>query len=216
MYRRWRSDTTAPRIRSRIAPLKDSTPTNRIAAFCLVWLALALLTGAGTAAAEERILSFHSEIEVDQDGCVVHFRGAVTLNAVEAAVASLREHPEFRGELPTIWDFSGAEGGGLDPEGEHREPAATRPLPRALASLLPPAGGEAFHHDLAMLGELDGIADEVDDDLAHPNGITEKGVGHIGGDMEGELDTLLARADAQGLQRAPERVTEAEGNVLQR
>ena len=40
--------------------------------------------------------------------------------------------------------------------------------------------------------ELDGIADQVDQDLAQTRGVAEQGVRHIGRDMAGELEALLA------------------------
>jgi len=71
MFRRWSSENTAPREYKPISPLKHSAPTIPVTMFRLAWLALALLAGAGIAAAEERILSFHSEIEVDEDGSMM-------------------------------------------------------------------------------------------------------------------------------------------------
>jgi hypothetical protein len=111
-----------------------------------------------------------TEIDVDRDGAVVHFRGVVTLEAVEAAVAALRDHADFRPELPTIWDFSGARGGGLEPDqmrrlarstGDHRR-GGGRPRVAVIvpersnfggARMFSSLGADAIHVDLGIFRE---------------------------------------------------------------
>jgi hypothetical protein len=112
----------------------------------------------------------NTEIEVDQNGAVVHFRSEVTLEAVEAAVAALRQHPDFRPDLPTIWDFSGARGGGLDPDqmrrlarsaGDHRRgggrPRVAVVVPEQSnfggARMFSSLGADAIHVELGIFRE---------------------------------------------------------------
>jgi len=111
-----------------------------------------------------------TEIEVDQDLAVVHFRDEVTLEAVESAVAALCSHADFRPDLPTIWDFSSALGGGLDRyqmrrlalnAGEHRR-GAGRPRVAVVAPkrsnfggarMFSTVGADAIHVDLGIFRE---------------------------------------------------------------
>ena len=51
--------------------------------------------------------------------------------------------------------------------------------------------------DLALLGELDGVADQVDQDLAQPAGVADQRVGDIGGDPAGQLQALGVRRSAR-------------------
>jgi hypothetical protein len=67
-----------------------------------------------------------------------------------------------------------------------------------------------LHHDLAAHRELDGIADQVDQDLAQTRGVAQQGVRHIVGDMAGELEPFLAGPEAEGLHRVVQRVAQAE------
>ena len=46
-------------------------------------------------------------------------------------------------------------------------------------------------HDLAPLGELDGVAHQVDDDLAEAVGVAREGIGHVGRDVVGQLQPFL-------------------------
>ena len=48
-------------------------------------------------------------------------------------------------------------------------------------------------HDLAALGELDRVADQVDEDLPQPARVADEGVGHVGGDLAGQLQPLRVR-----------------------
>ena len=54
-------------------------------------------------------------------------------------------------------------------------------------------------HDLAALGELDGVADQVDQDLAQPAGSPTRAVGHVGGDVAGQLQALARGRAGQRL-----------------
>ena len=71
------------------------------------------------------------------------------------------------------------------------------------------------HGDLAPLGELAGVADEVDKDLAEASRVAHQGVRHVGGEPVGQLQTLLVHLRRQGLHRVAEGVPEAEGGRLQ-
>ncbi len=63
--------------------------------------------------------------------------------------------------------------------------------------------------DFAPLGELDRVADQVDQDLAQPAGVADQGVGHVGGDPAGQLQALGVRPQGQGLQGLVQRVAQA-------
>ena len=58
------------------------------------------------------------------------------------------------------------------------------------------------HADAAAFGELDGVAGEVDQDLPHPVGVAQQAQGHVLGDVEGDLDTLVLGAGRQQLDHA--------------
>ena len=53
--------------------------------------------------------------------------------------------------------------------------------------------------DAAFLGELDGVADEVGDDLAEPHGVGFNHLRHVGGDGGAKLDALGVGARRQKL-----------------
>ena len=63
--------------------------------------------------------------------------------------------------------------------------------------------------DFASLGELDGVADQVDQDLAQPAGVADQGVGDVGRDPAGQLESLGVGPQGQGLQGFIERVAQA-------
>ena len=50
---------------------------------------------------------------------------------------------------------------------------------RQTSSLRPATRCSTSHHHLAALGELDGVADQVDDDLPQPARVADQGVGHV-------------------------------------
>ena len=64
--------------------------------------------------------------------------------------------------------------------------------------------------DLAALGELDGVADQVDEDLAEPDRVADQAVGDVGGDLAGQLQALGVGPEGQRLQRVVEAVAEGE------
>ena len=66
--------------------------------------------------------------------------------------------------------------------------------------------------DLAGWGELDGVADQVDDDLAQTAGISHEVLGNVGRDVECEFQILFGRAAGHDLERVCEAVAEIEGN----
>jgi hypothetical protein len=51
-----------------------------------------------------------------------------------------------------------------------------------------------FDADVALLGELDGVASEIDEDLADARGVTKDEVRNVAVDGPSELETLLLRA----------------------
>ncbi len=69
--------------------------------------------------------------------------------------------------------------------------------------------------DLAALGELDGVADEVEDDLSEPARVADDGVGDVGRDVADQLEVFLVRAQGQRLHRALEVLAQTERRVLQ-
>ena len=73
----------------------------------------------------------------------------------------------------------------------------------------PPLGLDA-DDDLAPLGELDGVADEVDDHLAEPGGVAHQEVRDLGRDVAGQLEPLLVRPDPERLERVAQAVAQAE------
>ncbi len=78
------------------------------------------------------------------------------------------------------------------------------------------AQAEGFDGDAAMLGELDRIGDQIEQDLAQPPGIAAQAVGHIGLDEGGEIDALAMGARAMQLADALQQVGEVEVDGLQR
>ena len=90
-----------------------------------------------------------------------------------------------------------ADAGVRDQEAEHDGP-------RLLRLLLD------LHHHLAVLGELDRVAHEVDEDLPQPRRVAHQALGHVGGDAPGELEPLLVGPQAQRPQRVAERLPQVE------
>ena len=54
------------------------------------------------------------------------------------------------------------------------------------------------HNHFAPLGELDRIADQVEQDLAEPAGVTDQGVGHVLRHVADQLQSLFVSAHGQG------------------
>src|SRR5262245_57149888 len=65
-------------------------------------------------------------------------------------------------------------------------------------------------HHLTLIGELDGVADQVDDDLAQAAGVTDKIGGYVRPDRIGELELLSVCPDSQRLERIADDVMQAE------
>ena len=94
------------------------------------------------------------------------------------AGVGLLEGVEDRG-LPVLGDANPGVGDGEpQPDG-----AAGRVAGRAFGQL-------HIEHDLALLGELDRVADEVDDDLPQPAGVALHDLRHLQVDVAGQLQSL--------------------------
>jgi hypothetical protein len=74
-------------------------------------------------------------------------------------------------------------------------------------------GGDS-DENLAALGELDGIANQIKEHLAEAAGIADKGIGNIGGCVKGKLESLLLRADGASFQDLLQAVSKLERNQL--
>ena len=61
-----------------------------------------------------------------------------------------------------------------------------------------------------VLGELDGVADQVDDDLAQAVVVADHHVGHFGMDEAGQFQPLLVRPDGKRLHRVAEAFPQVE------
>ena len=73
-----------------------------------------------------------------------------------------------------------------------------------------------FRMDVAVLGELHRVTDEVGDDAAELDRVAEHGLGGVGLDERGELDALAARLVLELGGHFLERTDGIEGNVLNR
>ena len=81
---------------------------------------------------------------------------------------------------------------------------------------LPSAASAAdAHHDLAGLGELDGISRQIDEHLPQPHGIPAHSGGHGGVDLAAQLESLGARAQRQDLDRLLDDLAQRELDVLE-
>ena len=68
----------------------------------------------------------------------------------------------------------------------------------------------ASEHDVAFVRELDGIADEVHDDLAQAARVAARHHGHVGADVDDELDALHGRLQGHGRDRLVDHVARIE------
>lgn len=68
----------------------------------------------------------------------------------------------------------------------------------------------------ALLGELDRVTDEVDEDLAQPRRISDQRLRHVGGDPKRELEPLLMRSYGHHFERLVQYLAEIEIEVLER
>ena len=71
------------------------------------------------------------------------------------------------------------------------------------------------NHHLALVGELDGVADQVGHHLPQPARVAHEPVRHVGRDVAGELEALLVGLQRVRPERVAEGVPEAEGDALQ-
>ena len=69
--------------------------------------------------------------------------------------------------------------------------------------------------DLALLGELDGVADEVEQDLPQPARVADQGVGHLRLDLAGQLQPLPVGAEGQRPEGLPQDVPQGEVGVVE-
>ncbi len=69
--------------------------------------------------------------------------------------------------------------------------------------------------DLAPLRELDGVAEQIDQHLSQPTRIADHVVGHVDGDVAGELEALLMRPVGEELERVRQAVAQAERQDLE-
>jgi hypothetical protein len=70
-------------------------------------------------------------------------------------------------------------------------------------------------HHLAALGELDGVADQVHDDLAQASRIADHPLRHRQGDVGNELQLLLGGLNGEGLQRVAQGLAQLERQLLE-
>jgi hypothetical protein len=84
--------------------------------------------------------------------------------------------------------------------------------PDAAAKLL--AGAHA-DHDLALIGELYGVADQVGEDLAEARGVAEHCVRHVHAHVADQLQVLLLRAQRHGLERGLDAAAQRELDHVQ-
>ena len=75
-------------------------------------------------------------------------------------------------------------------------------------------GGHVEDH-FALLGELEGVADEVDDDLAQAAGIAGQALRYVGVDMTGQLQPLFVCPEGQRPHRVAEMLAEIEGDTFE-
>ena len=66
-----------------------------------------------------------------------------------------------------------------------------------------------------LLGELEGVAHQVDDDLPQPAVVAHQQVGHVGMDVVGQLQILLVGAQGERLHRVAEALPQVERLALQ-
>ena len=69
--------------------------------------------------------------------------------------------------------------------------------------------------DLALLGELDGVADEVEQDLPQPAGVADQGVGHVRLDLADQLQPFPVGAEGQRPEGLAQDVPEGEVGVVE-
>ena len=71
------------------------------------------------------------------------------------------------------------------------------------------------YDDFSLIGELDGVADQVHQDLAQPRWITPHGARHLGCHLSEKLEMFFARAHGQQAGRRMHDLGNVEGNGLE-
>ena len=71
------------------------------------------------------------------------------------------------------------------------------------------------HDDLALLGELDGVRQQVEEHLSHAGRVADDAGGRVLVDATPELDPLLPGAGSDDLERALDALPQVEGLVLE-
>ena len=69
-----------------------------------------------------------------------------------------------------------------------------------------------LHEDLSPLGELDCVANQVDEHLPQPSGIADAGVRHVRQHVADQLESLLFGAQRERLHEIGEVIADREGN----
>src|SRR2546428_14095852 len=72
-----------------------------------------------------------------------------------------------------------------------------------------------LHEDLSALGELDRVANEVDQHLSQPSRIAHRHARDVGQDVAHELESLLFGAKREGFHEIGKVVPDGEGNSLE-
>ena len=72
------------------------------------------------------------------------------------------------------------------------------------------------HHHLASLRELDGVADQVEEQLPQPSRIADQPLRHRAADRQRQLQSLLMGARAQRAHSVPDRAARIERHALER
>ena len=70
-------------------------------------------------------------------------------------------------------------------------------------------------HDFAALGELDGVAQQVDEDLAQARGVAADDLRHAVGDFIEQVEALLRGLGGQQVERALDAIAQHEGLAFQ-
>ncbi len=86
--------------------------------------------------------------------------------------------------------------------------------PNGMLRCARPAGGD-FDDHLALVGELHGVADEVDQDLPQPGHVADQNLGDGVIHQAGQVEVLLRRLGRQQVQGLLDAGVELEGMVLQ-
>ena len=87
---------------------------------------------------------------------------------------------------------------------------------RSSTSLRRGVAGDLHAHDhLALLGELDGVADQVEQHLAQPAGVADQGVGHVRLHVVDQLQPLPVGPHGQGPQGVADRRSQREIGQVQ-